>query len=111
MPSGDAVLVLTTVGTADAATDLVRALLARRLVACGTLLPGARSLYRWEGRLADESEVVVLLKTRRARLAALEAAFGELHPYTLPELLAFDAAGGIDRYLGWIADETDERAT
>ena len=111
MPAVDAVLVLTTVGTAEAAVDLVRALLARRVVACGTLLPGARSLYRWEGRVADESEVVVLLKTRRTRLSALEAAFGELHPYTLPELLAFDAAGGIDRNLGWSPDEPDEQAT
>ena len=108
MPSADAVLVLTTLGSADAAADFVRLLLERRLVACGTLLPGGRSLYRWEGRVADEPEVVVLLKTRRSRLAELEAAFAELHPYTLPELLAFDATGGIARYLGWIASETAE---
>ena len=106
MPQPDTVIVFSTVATESAGVTLVRALLDRRLVACGTLLPGARSLYRWEDRVADESEVVVLLKTRRHQLAAIEGAFAELHPYTLPELLALDVGHGLDRYLGWIAAET-----
>jgi periplasmic divalent cation tolerance protein len=109
MPAPDAVVVLTTVATESAATSLVRALLDRRLVACGTILPGARSIYRWEDRVADEAEVVVLLKTRRARLPALEEAFAALHPYAVPELLALDVAHGLERYLGWIGAETAER--
>jgi periplasmic divalent cation tolerance protein len=108
MPDTGAVLVLTTAATSSSAVTLVRALLERRLIACGTLLPGARSLYRWEDRVADESEVVVLLKTRRERLREIEAAFAELHPYTLPELLALDVQHGLARYLGWIASETAE---
>ena len=66
MAHTDALVVLTTVANADEAVQLIRALLDRRLVACGTMLPGARSLYRWEDKVADESEVVVLLKTRGA---------------------------------------------
>ena len=108
MPAPEVVVVLTTVGSSDAAVALVRALLDRRLVACGTILPGARSLYRWEERVADEAEVVVLLKTPRARLAELEAAFATLHPYTLPELLALDVEHGLERYVGWITSETAE---
>ncbi len=99
-------MVLTTVGSEDEAVTLVRALLERRLVACGSILPGARSLYRWEGKLADEREVLVLLKTRSARLDALEAACAELHPYKLPELLALPAASGNALYLSWLAAET-----
>src|SRR6185437_14865481 len=49
---------------------------------------GARSLYRWQGKVADEREVVIMLKTRSARLESLRSAFGELHPYKVPELLA-----------------------
>ena len=90
----------------DEAVRLIRALLERRLIACGTLLPGARSLYRWEGKIADESEVVVLLKTRGARLEALQAAFERLHPYKVPELLALPVTAGADKYLGWIDKET-----
>jgi periplasmic divalent cation tolerance protein len=104
----DAVVVLTTLASEDEAAPFVRALLDERLVACGSILPGARSLYRWEGKVADESEVVVLLKTERARLAALEEAFGRLHPYRVPELLALPVLHGLSRYLGWIAAEIDE---
>ena len=102
----DVVVVLTTVSTTDEAVTLVSALLERRLIACGTLLPGARSLYRWEDRVADEPEVVVLLKTRSERVAALESAFAELHPYKVPELLALPVSAGMEQYLGWIGRET-----
>ena len=106
MSQTDAIVVMTTVASADEAVTLVRSLLDRRLVACGTLLPGARSLYRWEGKIADEQEVVVLLKTRSARLEALEVAFAELHPYKVPELLALPVRAGLDKYLAWISAET-----
>jgi periplasmic divalent cation tolerance protein len=106
MPHTDAVVVLTTLANADEAARFVRALLDRRLIACGTLLPGARSMYRWEGKVADETEVVVLLKTRSAVLHALERAFLELHPYKVPELLALAVTTGLEKYVGWINDET-----
>lgn len=106
MKHTDAVVVLTTVASTDEAATLVRALLDRRLIACGTILPGARSLYRWEGKVADESEVVILLKTRSAVLHALEGAFTELHPYKVPELLALTATSGLEKYLAWINAET-----
>jgi periplasmic divalent cation tolerance protein len=84
----------------------VRALLERRLIACGTLLPGARAPYRWQGKIADEREVVVVLKTRSAQLEALRHVFTELHPYKVPELLASPVEGGLEKYLEWIAAET-----
>lgn len=106
MPHTDAIVVLTTVATEDEAVRLIRALLDRRLVACGTLVPGARSLYRWDDKVADESEVLVVLKTRGARLDALQAAFETAHPYKVPELLALPVTAGGSRYLGWIEKET-----
>jgi periplasmic divalent cation tolerance protein len=106
MPQTDAIVVLSTVANADEGQALIHALLDRRLIACGTMLPGARSLYRWEGRVADESETVLLLKTRSGVLPALEGAFAELHPYKVPELLAFQASKGLDKYVAWIHAET-----
>ncbi len=103
-PPPAATLVLTTVADADAATALVAALLAERLIACGTCLPGARSLYRWQGAVADEPETVLLLKTTPERLPALEAAFARLHPYEVPELLAFPVSRGSAAYLAWLGD-------
>ncbi|HEX9562537.1 MAG TPA: divalent-cation tolerance protein CutA [Gemmatimonadaceae bacterium] len=106
MPHTDAVVVLSTVANPEEGATLIRALLDRRLIACGTMLPGARSLYRWEGRIADESETVLLLKTRSAILHALEQAFIELHPYKVPELLALSPTSGLEKYLAWINEET-----
>jgi periplasmic divalent cation tolerance protein len=102
----DAMVVLTTLASADEAVALIRALLERRLIACGNILPGVRSIYRWEGKVADEREVIVLLKTRAVRIDALEMAFGELHPYKVPELLALPVSAGLHKYLEWIDDET-----
>jgi periplasmic divalent cation tolerance protein len=102
----NAIVVLTTVASADEAVALILALLDRRLIACGNILPGVRSLYRWEGKVADEREVIVLLKTRASRVEALEMAFGELHPYKVPELLALPVSAGLHKYLEWIDDET-----
>lgn len=101
-----ATVVLTTLASAEEAVTLIRALLDRRLIACGNILPGVRSIYRWEGKVADEREVIVLLKTRAARIEALEMAFGELHPYKVPELLALPVSAGLHKYLEWIDDET-----
>lgn len=105
-PPADAIVVLTTLASAEEAVALVRTLLDRRLIACGNILPGVRSLYRWEGKVADEQEVIVILKTKAARLEAIEMAFSELHPYKVPELLALRVAAGLHKYLEWIDDET-----
>ena len=94
MPHTDALVVLTTVASEDEAVRLVRALLDRR------------SLYRWQGKTADEREVVVMLKTRSGCVEALKTAFGELHPYKVPELLALPVESGTEKYLDWIAGET-----
>ena len=106
MPHTDAIVVMTTLASDDEALQFVRALLERRLIACGTILPGGRSIYRWQGKIADERESVVLMKTRSARIEAQQAAFTELHPYKVPELLAIPVEAGLDRYLEWINGET-----
>ena len=97
---------LTTAPSAEAAKRLVRTLVERRLVACGTVLPGAASTYWWQGAVIDEEEVVVVLKTTAARWAALAAALPALHPNEVPELIALPVAGGYRPYLDWVRAET-----
>lgn len=99
-----ALLVLTTIGSTAAAQELVRSLVAERLVACGTMLEG-RSIYRWRGDVTEENEVVVLLKTRGEQWEALQAAVTARHPYEVPELLAFPVDRGLGPYLRWLAAE------
>lgn len=100
-----ALIVLTTLGNAADAHTLVTGLLEDRLIACGTLLPGARSLYRWEGALQEEPEVLVLLKTDASKWDALSRAVRERHPYQVPELLALPVERGLDVYLSWLTNE------
>jgi periplasmic divalent cation tolerance protein len=100
-----ALVALTTLASEADARALVTALLAERLIACGTLLPGGRSLYRWEGKLTEEAEVVVLLKTDRSRWDALCGAVRQRHPYAVPELLGLRVERGLDQYLSWLTQE------
>jgi periplasmic divalent cation tolerance protein len=106
--SQQALVVITTLGSEADARALVTALLEARLIACGTVLPGAHSIYRWEGRITEEAEVVVLLKTEAAKWAALRAAIERHHPYRVPELLALPVAHGSEPYLSWLASEVAE---
>ena len=85
--------------------SLETALVRERVVACGTILSGARSIYRWEGELSEETEVVVLLKTDVSKWDALRAAVRAQHPYQVPELLALPVDRGLDLYLSWLSSE------
>ena len=106
MNKTDAVVVLTTVASTEDAYSLVRALLERRIIACGTILPAARSLYRWHDEIADEQEIVILIKTRESLVGELQEAFNEMHPYEMPELLALPVTAGSRGYLDWLELET-----
>lgn len=98
----DALLAFTTFANEADAARVARVLLEERLVACANLLPGARSLYHWQGAIADEREVVVLLKTRKQDWAALLSRLHDLHPYETPELVAVRIAAGAPRYMEWL---------
>ncbi|MDX2011770.1 MAG: divalent-cation tolerance protein CutA [Myxococcaceae bacterium] len=103
---GEIVLVLSTAPSEDVAASLARTLVDERLIACANLVPQARSIYRWQGVVQDESEVLVLMKTQRRRLPALEARLKALHPYQVPEMLVFPATSGHTPYLAWVRSET-----
>jgi len=102
----DALLVLTTLPNSDAAADLAKKVVGEKLAACANVMPAVRSIYRWQGALQDENEVLVLLKTRQARFDKLKARILELHPYDVPEVIAIPVEQGHGAYLDWIANET-----
>jgi periplasmic divalent cation tolerance protein len=100
------ILVFTSLGSMEAARAFVRQLIDERLVACGTILPRAESVYRWEGKVTTSEEAVVLLKTTRDRWDALSMRVRDLHPYQVPELLAVPVDAGLEPYLAWVSAET-----
>ena len=97
-------MVFSTFPDAESAARVVRVLVEERLIACGTLLPGARSLYRWEGKIADQPEVVVIMKTRKQDWPALMSRLSEQHPYQTPECVALRIASGAPKYLAWLEE-------
>ena len=101
-----ALLCLSTCPDAETATRIARALVEERLAACVNVLPGLQSVYRWQGQIQRDTEVLLLIKTTRARYPALQARLPQLHPYELPELVAVEAADGLPAYLHWVADAT-----
>lgn len=98
----DLLLVFTTFATEDDAVRVVRTLVEERLIACGNLVPGVRSLYRWQGAVADEREIVALLKTRKQDWPALLSRLHELHPYETPECVAVRMAAVAPKYAAWL---------
>jgi periplasmic divalent cation tolerance protein len=100
----DVMLVLTTVADAPGAERIARALVEERLAACVTVLGAARSTYRWQGAVESADELPLLLKTTAARWPALRERLRALHPYEVPEMLAWRADDGWPAYLDWVRE-------
>ena len=91
------------------AQRLAQALVSERLATCVNCLPGMTSTYFWDGRLQDQAEILLIIKTTAARLAELRARLAALHPYELPELVALPVMGGNEPYLQWVRNGVSER--
>jgi periplasmic divalent cation tolerance protein len=98
----DAIVVLVTTPGPDKAAELARTLVDEQLAACGNIIPHLRSIYRWEGKVCDEPEALLILKTRRALFEPLRARVVQLHPYECPEVLQLGIEAGHAPYLDWI---------
>ncbi|MGA9777641.1 MAG: divalent-cation tolerance protein CutA [Verrucomicrobiia bacterium] len=93
---------MVTVPDLKTARVLAKAALMARLIACANLLPKTESHYRWQGEIESGSEVLLVLKTQRSRLPALEKLILAKHPYDTPEFLVLPLLAGNQRYLGWL---------
>ena len=101
-----ALIVITNVPDRDVALKIARELVERRLAACVNILAECTSVYRWRDQLETATEVPLLIKTRAAIYAELEAAIRRLHPYELPEIIAVPIERGSPDYLEWLGAAT-----
>lgn len=101
----DKILVLTTCASEEEARRIARTLVERRLAACVNILSNLRSVYRWKGALEEESEYLLLIKSRRDLFEAVRAGIESQHSYELPEVIALAVVEGSEAYLGWLERE------
>src|SRR5262249_49880501 len=102
----DAIVILSTAPDAEKAAEIARALVEDHLAACVNIVPGVRSIYRWEGKLADDAEVLCVIKTARDRFDQVCARIKALHPYSVPEIIALPVVQGFAPYLEWVRGST-----
>jgi periplasmic divalent cation tolerance protein len=98
----DHYVVLVTVSSETEAQTVARALVEERLAACVNIIPGLTSIYRWDGQICEDRELLLLIKTRAEKIATLCDRIVHLHSYAVPEVIALPIAQGSGRYLAWL---------
>jgi periplasmic divalent cation tolerance protein len=99
------IVVLVTAGSSDEGERLARSLVEERLAACVNRIPAVQSVYRWQGKVEQSAEELLVIKTRAALFAALEKRVRELHSYSVPEVIALPIMNGSEAYLKWLGEQ------
>jgi periplasmic divalent cation tolerance protein len=102
----DVVVVLMTAPSSAVAEELADRLVQAHVAACVSILPGIRSVYRWQGRLERSDELQLFVKTTRDRIDATRTIVAAVHPFEVPELMVLPVVDGLPAYLSWVVDET-----
>jgi periplasmic divalent cation tolerance protein len=100
------IVVFITASTEDEAVTIARALVEERLAGCVNIVRNIRSIYRWQGKIEDDKEVLMIAKTKNKLFKALEKKVKGLHSYTVPEIIALPILAGSNDYLKWLNNVT-----
>jgi len=98
-------LIYATAPNSEEAAGIGRALVDARLIACVNIIEGVRSIYRWEEKIEDGKEVVIIMKTTEDKIDAVTEKIKSMHSYDCPAIVALDITGGNDLFLQWVANE------
>jgi periplasmic divalent cation tolerance protein len=102
------IVVFITAPGEEEAAGIAKALVEEKLAACVNIIRGIRSIYRWEGRVEDEPEALMVVKSREGLFEKLSGRVRELHPYSVPEVIAVPITRGLKEYVDWIGEATLE---
>lgn len=102
----DPIVVLVTCGSEEEASKIGRSLVEEHLAACVNIISPVRSIYRWEGKVCDEKEWLLIIKTRSQRFEVLEKRIKALHSYSVPEIISLPIQEGAASYLDWLTEMT-----
>ena len=101
------IVVLVTCGSEEEALKIANSLVEERLAACVNIVSPVRSIYRWEGKICDEREWILFIKTQKQRFEDLEKKVRALHSYSVPEIIALPIIEGTSSYLSWVKEMTE----
>lgn len=100
------IIILITAGSEEEGKKIAESLVTHRLAACSNIVPSVKSIFFWEGKTDQASEVLLIVKSKRALLEKIIEHVKEIHSYKVPEIIALPLIGGSDDYLQWIEDNT-----
>ena len=100
--SNNYIVILCTVPDKETALKISRTLVSERLAACCNIIPSLTSIYFWEGKMQEDDEHLLLIKTRSEKFHALQKRIEQIHPYQVPEILALPVVQGNESYLNWV---------
>jgi periplasmic divalent cation tolerance protein len=100
----DYIIVFVTAASEEEAALIGQTIVGERLAACVNIIRSIRSIYRWQGRIEDEQEVLLIIKTKRTLFENLKKRVKELHSYSVPEIVALPLVGGDEQYLNWLGE-------
>ena len=103
----DLIVVLVTCGSEEEALKIAKALIEEHLAACVNVISPIRSIYRWEGKIWDEREWLLIIKTQSHRFGELEKKVKSLHSYSVPEIVSLPIVEGSSSYLNWLVEMTE----
>ena len=102
----DLIIIFATVPNKEIALQISRQLVDKKLVACVNIFPGVTSVYRWEGRICEDNELLLKMKTRTEKMEQVKELVNKLHPYSVPEIIAIPTASVAEPYRKWVFDST-----
>src|SRR5579862_1203914 len=108
MRGDDVIVMLTSVGTEQQALDIGEALVRRRYATCVNLVPSTRSIYRWKGKVCEDSEFLLVIKTLAREYDAVAHTIREVNSYELPEILSFGIRDGDPKFCAWVAEMVEK---
>lgn len=103
---GEFGIILVTTSSSEEGLNIARGLVDSRLAACVNIIAGLRSVYRWKGKIWDEGEFLLVIKTRMALFQQLENKIREMHSYEVPEIISIPITRGSEPYLNWLREST-----
>lgn len=102
MEANDALIVFVTASSEEEAATIAHRLVSEKLAACANLLPPVRSIYSWQGTVSDETEILMIIKTKKALFDKLAETVRNIHSYDTPEIIGIPVTEGTAPYLAWI---------